>query len=73
MTFIRFREGEAPAEPEAGSAGASPSRNHETQSRMTMSYLEELFGLSGQTAVVIGGAGVLGGASCAGLRGPGHT
>ncbi len=30
-------------------------------------YLEEMFGLSGQTAVVIGGAGVLGGALCAGL------
>lgn len=34
---------------------------------MSKSYLEELFGLSGQTAVVIGGAGVLGGALCAGL------
>ena len=32
-----------------------------------MSYLEELFGLSGQTAVVIGGAGVLGGAFFSGL------
>jgi NAD(P)-dependent dehydrogenase (short-subunit alcohol dehydrogenase family) len=31
------------------------------------SYLEEMFGLTGQTAVVIGGAGVLGGALCAGL------
>ena len=30
-------------------------------------YLEDLFGLAGQTAVVIGGAGVLGGALCAGL------
>jgi NAD(P)-dependent dehydrogenase (short-subunit alcohol dehydrogenase family) len=30
-------------------------------------YLENLFGLTGQTAVVIGGAGVLGGALCAGL------
>ncbi|RMF99499.1 MAG: SDR family oxidoreductase [Planctomycetota bacterium] len=30
-------------------------------------FLEELFGLSGQTAVVIGGAGELGGALCAGL------
>jgi len=30
-------------------------------------YLEEMFGLSGQTAVVIGGAGVLGGALCEGL------
>ena len=34
---------------------------------MSTSYLKELFGLSGQTAVVIGGAGVLGGALCAGL------
>jgi NAD(P)-dependent dehydrogenase (short-subunit alcohol dehydrogenase family) len=34
---------------------------------MSANYLEELFGLSGQTAVVIGGAGVLGGALCAGL------
>jgi NAD(P)-dependent dehydrogenase (short-subunit alcohol dehydrogenase family) len=30
-------------------------------------YLETLFGLTGQTAVVIGGSGVLGGALCAGL------
>jgi NAD(P)-dependent dehydrogenase (short-subunit alcohol dehydrogenase family) len=30
-------------------------------------YLEQLFSLKGQTAVVIGGAGVLGGALCAGL------
>jgi NAD(P)-dependent dehydrogenase (short-subunit alcohol dehydrogenase family) len=30
-------------------------------------YLESLFGITGQTAVVIGGAGVLGGALCAGL------
>jgi NAD(P)-dependent dehydrogenase (short-subunit alcohol dehydrogenase family) len=34
---------------------------------MASSYLEQMFGLSGQTAVVIGGAGVLGGALCAGL------
>jgi NAD(P)-dependent dehydrogenase (short-subunit alcohol dehydrogenase family) len=34
---------------------------------MSTSYLEQMFGLSGQTAVVIGGAGVLGGALCAGL------
>ena len=34
---------------------------------MPSNYLEQLFGLSGQTAVVIGGAGVLGGALCAGL------
>jgi NAD(P)-dependent dehydrogenase (short-subunit alcohol dehydrogenase family) len=34
---------------------------------MSSQYLEQLFGLSGQTAVVIGGAGVLGGALCAGL------
>jgi NAD(P)-dependent dehydrogenase (short-subunit alcohol dehydrogenase family) len=31
------------------------------------SYLEQQFGLTDQTAVVIGGAGVLGGAMCAGL------
>lgn len=31
------------------------------------SYLDELFGLSGQVAVVIGGAGVLGGALCEGI------
>jgi NAD(P)-dependent dehydrogenase (short-subunit alcohol dehydrogenase family) len=34
---------------------------------MSSEYLEQLFGLAGQTAVVIGGAGVLGGALCAGL------
>ncbi len=34
---------------------------------MSSEYLEQLFGLSDQTAVVIGGAGVLGGALCAGL------
>lgn len=34
---------------------------------MSTEYLEKLFGLSGQTAVVIGGAGVLGGALCRGL------
>ena len=34
---------------------------------MSSKYLEEMFGLTGQTAVVIGGAGVLGGALCAGL------
>ncbi len=34
---------------------------------MSANYLEQLFGLTGQTAVVIGGAGVLGGALCAGL------
>ncbi|MEN6449952.1 MAG: SDR family oxidoreductase [Thermoguttaceae bacterium] len=34
---------------------------------MSASYLEDLYGLTGQTAVVIGGAGVLGGALCAGL------
>jgi NAD(P)-dependent dehydrogenase (short-subunit alcohol dehydrogenase family) len=34
---------------------------------MSSEYLEQLFGLNGQTAVVIGGAGVLGGALCAGL------
>ncbi len=34
---------------------------------MSAEYLQELFGLDGQTAVVIGGAGVLGGALCRGL------
>ena len=34
---------------------------------MSAEYLQKLFGLSGQTAVVIGGAGVLGGALCRGL------
>jgi len=34
---------------------------------MSAKYLEKMFGLSGQTAVVIGGAGVLGGALCGGL------
>jgi NAD(P)-dependent dehydrogenase (short-subunit alcohol dehydrogenase family) len=34
---------------------------------MSAKYLESLFGLSGQTAVVIGGAGVLGGALCRGI------
>jgi NAD(P)-dependent dehydrogenase (short-subunit alcohol dehydrogenase family) len=34
---------------------------------MSAAYLEQLFGLTGQTAVVVGGAGVLGGALCAGL------
>jgi NAD(P)-dependent dehydrogenase (short-subunit alcohol dehydrogenase family) len=34
---------------------------------MSSEYLENMFGLSGQTAVVIGGAGVLGGALCRGL------
>ena len=32
-----------------------------------MSYVDELFGLQGQTAVVIGGAGVLGASLCRGL------
>ncbi len=34
---------------------------------MAGSYLDQMFGLHGQTAVVIGGAGVLGGALCRGL------
>lgn len=38
---------------------------------MVESYLKNLFGLEGQTAVVIGGAGVLGGALCQGLVGAG--
>jgi len=40
---------------------------------MSAEYLEDLFGLKGQTAVVIGGAGVLGGALCRGLIGAGAT
>ena len=38
---------------------------------MSASFLQNLFGLDGQTAVVIGGAGVLGGALCQGLLGAG--
>ena len=34
---------------------------------MTISYLDDLFGLSGQVAVVVGGAGVLGAALCRGI------
>ncbi len=34
---------------------------------MSSQYLQQMFGLDGQTAVVIGGAGVLGGALCRGL------
>lgn len=36
-----------------------------------MSYLEDLFGLSGKTAIVIGGTGVLGGSFCEALGGAG--
>lgn len=36
-------------------------------------YLEQLFGLSGQVAVVVGGTGVLGGAFCDGLAQAGAT
>jgi NAD(P)-dependent dehydrogenase (short-subunit alcohol dehydrogenase family) len=35
--------------------------------RMSAEYLEQLFSLAGQSAVVIGGTGVLGGALCEGL------
>ncbi len=38
---------------------------------MSANYLHELFGLDGQVAAVIGGAGVLGGALCRGLSGAG--
>ncbi len=34
---------------------------------MSAEYLQKMFGIDGQTAVVIGGAGVLGGALCRGL------
>src|SRR5438128_117428 len=34
---------------------------------MAHEYLEQLFGLTGQVAVVVGGTGVLGGALCDGL------
>jgi NAD(P)-dependent dehydrogenase (short-subunit alcohol dehydrogenase family) len=40
---------------------------------MSQSYLEELFGLGGQVAVVIGGTGVLGGALAAGIAKAGAT
>jgi NAD(P)-dependent dehydrogenase (short-subunit alcohol dehydrogenase family) len=40
---------------------------------MSQSFLEELFGLSGQVAVVIGGTGVLGGALAQGLGQAGAT
>ena len=40
---------------------------------MSESYLEDLFGLSGQVAVVIGGTGVLGGALATGLARAGAT
>ncbi len=36
-----------------------------------MSYVEDLFGLNGKTAIVIGGTGVLGGAFCEALGGAG--
>jgi len=38
---------------------------------MSAEYLQKLFGLDGQTAVVIGGGGVLGAALCRGLAGAG--
>ncbi|HBO43532.1 MAG TPA: gluconate 5-dehydrogenase [Planctomycetaceae bacterium] len=38
---------------------------------MSSEYLHDLFGLDGQTAVVIGGGGVLGGALCRGLAAAG--
>lgn len=38
---------------------------------MSSQFLQNLYGLDGQTAVVIGGAGVLGGALCRGLIGAG--
>ncbi len=38
---------------------------------MSQDYLQKLFGLDGQVAVVVGGTGVLGGALCDGLAGAG--
>ena len=38
---------------------------------MSNSFIENLFGLSGQTAIVVGGTGVLGGAICDGLAAAG--
>lgn len=38
---------------------------------MSSDYLQQLFSLDGQTAVVVGGTGVLGGALCDGLAGAG--
>ncbi len=38
---------------------------------MSAEYLQNLYGLDGQTAVVVGGAGALGGALCRGLTGAG--
>ncbi len=40
---------------------------------MSNEYLEELFGLTGQVAVVLGGTGVLGGALCEGIARAGAT
>lgn len=40
---------------------------------MSAKFLQELFGLDGQIAVVIGGTGVLGGALCEGLAAAGAT
>ncbi len=45
----------------------------EERATMSESYLEELFGLDGQVAVVIGGTGVLGGALAEGLARAGAT
>src|SRR5436190_17990090 len=41
------------------------------ESSMPSDFLEKLFGLNGQTAVVIGGTGVLGGALAEGLAAAG--
>ncbi|MFP6574608.1 MAG: SDR family NAD(P)-dependent oxidoreductase, partial [Pirellulaceae bacterium] len=40
---------------------------------MTTEFVQKLFGLDGQVAVVIGGTGVLGGALCEGLAQAGAT
>ena len=46
---------------------------HDERAKMSSSYVEDLFGLGGQVAVVIGGTGVLGGALAQGLAQAGAT
>ena len=54
-------------------ASSSRSNNHSEKKTMSAEYLHKMFGLDGQTAVVIGGAGVLGGALCRGLNQAGRA